>query len=205
LRYWDLTPHRGLETGANAPEPSKGYLALEHHAQPLAVQVLPTSADDDDPIWRRLLQERRRAASLYDAVKGLSDADLDALHLLLPVLCFGQGYCDRLDTKNSFFNQVAGDLQVGMRQWWRPDAAYLKRRTKAQLLEIAQDSGAVDALGSLVKHTKADLVTALCGYFAGETDAARHWLPGVMHFPAVEPDGSAEPVEADSGTEAAAA
>jgi hypothetical protein len=150
------------------------------------------------------LKERRDAASLYGAVKALSDADLDALHRLLPILCFGQGFCDRLDTGDSFFNQVACDLGVEMRKWWRPDAAYLKRRTKAQLLEIAQDSGAMDTLGS-TPYTKAELVTALSTYFAGETDAAHNWLPGAMHFPAAPPEGAAEPIETDAGTDAAAA
>ena len=204
-RPLDLTPHRCLHTGAEAPEPSKGYAAVEQHARTLAAHVLLEAADEVKPVWRQLLKTRRDAASLYSAVKALSDADLDALHLLLPILCVGQGDGDRLDTQNSFFNQVAGDLQVDMRQWWRPDAAYLKRRTKAQLLEIAQDSGAVDTLGSLVKHTKTELVTALCGYFASEADAARDWLPGAMRFPAIEPDGPAAPVETDSGTETAAA
>jgi ParB family chromosome partitioning protein len=199
----DLTPHRSLETGANAPEPSKGYLALEHHAQPLAVQVLPASADEGDPILRRLLQERRRAASLYGAIKALSDADLDALHLLLPVLCFGQGYGDRLDTEDSFFNQVAIDLHLDMRQWWRPDAAYLTRRTKAQLIEMATDSGAVATLGPVAKSSKAELVNALSAYVAGDIDAARGWLPGVMQFPAVEQEGANADTAAETDTTAA--
>jgi ParB family chromosome partitioning protein len=203
-RPLDLTPHRCLYTGADAPEPSNGYAALEQHAHPLATQVLPEAAGEDKPVWKRLLKERRDAASLYGAIKVLSDADLDTLHLLLPILCFGQGHCDRLDTKSSFFNQVACDLGVDMRQWWRPDAAYLKRRTKAQLIEIAQDSGAMDTLES-TPHTKAELVTALSAYFAEGTDAARNWLPGAMHFPAVEPEGAAEPIETDTGTDAAAA
>ena len=186
----DLIPHRSLETGAKAPEPSKGYLALEHHAQPLAAQLLPASADDGDPILRCLLQERRRAASLYGAIKALSDADLNALHLLLPVLCFGQGYGDRLDTEDSFFNQVAIDLHLDMRQWWRPNAAFLTRRTKAQLIEMATDSGAVATPGPVAKSSKAELVSALSAYVAGDTEAARDWLPGVMQFPAVEPDGA---------------
>jgi len=203
-RPLDLTPHRCLHTGVEAPEPSKGYAALEQHAHPLAAQVLPEAEGKDQPFWRQLLKTRRDAASLYGAIKELSDADLDTLHLLLPILCFGQSHGDRLDTQPSFFNQVACDLGVDMRQWWRPDAAYLKRRTKAQLLEIAQASGARDTLGS-TPHTKAELVTALSTYFAGETDAARNWLPGAMHFPAVEQDGAAESTEPAAGTDAAAA
>jgi ParB family chromosome partitioning protein len=203
-RPLDLTPHRCLHTGANAPESSKGYRVLEQHAHPLAAKVLPEAAGEEQPVWQRLLKERRDATSLYEAIKALDEADLDALHRLLPVLCFGQGFCDRLDTGDSFFNQVACDLGVDMRKWWRPDAAYLKRRTKAQLLEIAQASGAMDTLGS-TPYTKAELVTALSTYFAGETDAARNWLPGPMHVPAAPPEGAAEPIETDAGTDAAAA
>jgi ParB family chromosome partitioning protein len=199
----DLTPHRCLHTGADAPEPSKGYTALEEHAHPLAAQVVPEAAGEDQPFWRRLLKTRRDAASLYGAIKALSDADLDALHLLLPVLCMGQGHCDRLDTEDSFFNQIACDLDMDMRQWWRPEASYLQRRTKAQLIEIATDSGAAETLGPVSKCTKAELVTSLSAYFAGNTDAARGWLPGVMQFPAVEHEGANTDTVAE--TDAAAA
>jgi ParB family chromosome partitioning protein len=202
-RPLDLTPHRCLYTGADAPEPSNGYAALQQHAHPLAAQVLPEAAGEDKPVWKRLLKDRRDAASLYGAVKALSDADLDALHLLLPVLCFGQGHCDRLDTKSSFFNQVACDLGVDMRQWWRPDAAFLTRRTKAQLIEMATDSGAAETLGPVAKYSKAELVSALRAYFAGDTEAARDWLPGVMQFPAVEHDGANADSVAETDTTAA--
>jgi ParB family chromosome partitioning protein len=202
-RPLDLTPHRCLYTGAEAPEPSPGYTALEQHARPLASQLLPEAEGEDKPLWRRLLKDRRDAASLYGAVKALSDADLDALHLLLPILCFGQGHGDRLDTKPSFFNQVACDLGIDMRQWWRPDATFLTRRTKAQLIEIATDSGATATLGPVAKYSKAELVNALRAYFTGDTEAARDWLPGVMQFPAVEPEGANADTVAETDTTAA--
>jgi ParB family chromosome partitioning protein len=202
-RPLDLTPHRCLYTGSDSPDPSQGYAALEEHAHALAAQVLTEAAGEDKPVWKRLLKDCRDAVSLYGAIKALSDADLDALHLLLPVLCFGQGHCDRLDTKSSFFNQVACDLGIDMRQWWRPNAAYLKRRTKAQRLEMAQASGAMDTHDWLKNATKDEVVTALCQYFAGETEAARNWLPGVMEFPAVEHDGTHADTVAE--TDAAAA
>ena len=52
------------------------------------------------------------------------------------------------------------------------------------------------------EHGKAELVSALSAYFAGETEAARDWLPGAMQFPAVEPDSAefmaSEPSEAEA-------
>jgi hypothetical protein len=36
-----------------------------------------------------------------------------------------QGNCDRLDTSDSLFNRVARDLNVDMKNHWRPDAAFL--------------------------------------------------------------------------------
>jgi hypothetical protein len=57
----------------------------------------------------------------------------------------------------------------------------------------------------VAKATKAELITALSTYFASDTEEARNWLPGVMHFPAAPHDGAAELPEPDAGTEGAAA
>ena len=207
---WDrpveLTPHASLAMGAETPEVPAGFAALEAQGRSLTAQMTQSEEASDQAVCERFFhQHLRQPLPLYEAISQLSDEALDTLHLLLPVLCFGQGNCDELDTGESLFNRVAQELEVDMRQWWRPDAAYLNRRTKAQLLEIAKDSGATDTLGSLAKHTKADLVNALCQYFAGETETARNWLPGVMQFPAVSQDGSIESAEANSEIDAAAA
>jgi ParB family chromosome partitioning protein len=94
------------------------------------------------------------------------------------------------------FNAVARDLGVDMRLWWRPDEAFLSRRRKDQLEDIARESGAAKVLGRLKDYKKADLVKALARYFQTERD----WLPEAMQFPAVTADAipEEEPEEADS-------
>ena len=129
---WDrpmtLTPHAGLKMAAEEAQAPVGFAALEAHYKPLADQVSPGVQESDESIWERFFYGYRDDKStLYDAVCNLSDDDLNTLHLLLPVLCFGQSNCDELDKSKSLFNRVAQDLSVNMRQWWRPDAGYLNR------------------------------------------------------------------------------
>lgn len=207
---WDrpveLTPHASLAMGADTPEAPAGFAALEAQGKSLAGQIALGEQASDQPVCEWFFhQHLRQPLPLYDAICKLSDEALDNLHLLLPILCFGQSDCDELDTGESLFNRVAMELEVDMREWWRPDTAFLSRRTKDQLVEIANDSGAAETLGPVARFRKGELVTALCQYFAGNTDMARDWLPGVMQFPAVEHDGSMEPAEADTTTDAEAA
>ena len=96
--------------------------------------------------WERLIRTRKDAVTLYEAVKELSDDDLDRLHGLLTVLTFGQGYMDELDTGDSLFNRVAADLEIDMRDYWRPDEAFLTRRRKDQLEDIAKESAKLTAV-----------------------------------------------------------
>lgn len=129
--------------------------------------------------------------TLHEAVKTLSDADLDRLHLLLTVLAFGQGDCSRLDTGDTLFNRVARDLGADMRAYWRPDTDFLSRRTREQLMAIAAESGLSAHIGGGLK--KSELVSRLAQRFARVHDLgnptegdlkARDWLPDAMRFPA---------------------
>lgn len=124
-------------------------------------------------------------------MRGLSDPDLNGLQVLLTALSFGQETCDRLDAKDSLFNRVARDLGVNMKNHWRPDAAFLGKRNREQLVTIAVASGYTDSAGQLSKYKKADLVNALARYFEGAKAAsdptaqqitAREWLPEAMLF-----------------------
>jgi ParB family transcriptional regulator, chromosome partitioning protein len=135
--------------------------------------------------------------ALYEAVRGLSDHDLTGLQTILAALSFGQEDCDRLDAQDSLFNRVARDLGVDMRRHWRPDAAFLGKRNREQLVAIAKECGYADTPGQLSTYKKADLVNALARYFqsaqaeADPTPAqqkAREWLPEAMLFPAVDPN-----------------
>jgi ParB family chromosome partitioning protein len=138
---------------------------------------------------------------VYEAVRGLSDHDLDQLETLLTALVFGQEFCQRLDTGDSLFNRVARDLCVDMRYHWHPDRSFLERRTRDQLVAIAVDCGYAENTGRVATYKKAELVNSLFWYFETARSAAtpttaqekaREWLPDAMRFPAVNPDVIAE-------------
>jgi ParB family transcriptional regulator, chromosome partitioning protein len=163
--------------------------------------------------WEWLPTQPKDAVQTYAAVKALDDADLERLHLLLTTLAFGQGTLDRLDRGASLFNAVAQDLGIDMRRHWRPDAAFLSKRRRSQLADIAKESGATARLAALKDYPKGKLVEALVKHFERTKDVAddapdydvkgRDWLPGAMLFPAVtsdpvEPSAPAEEPEAPS-------
>jgi ParB family transcriptional regulator, chromosome partitioning protein len=136
---------------------------------------------------------------LYGAIKSLSDHDLDGLLTLLTALSFGQVNCERLDSGESIFNAVATDLGVSMRNHWQPDAAFLSRRTQAQLLVIARECGYAEGRGNLAGYKKSELVTGLVKHFENARLAAdpnpvqlkaREWVPDAMRFPAIDPDAA---------------
>jgi hypothetical protein len=162
------------------------------------------------PVWARFQPFRQGDTAFYDAVKALSDDDLAGLQTLLTVLSFGQENGDRLDTKDSLFNRVAGDLAVDMRKHWRPDEAFLAKRSRVQLVAIARECGFAEGNGSFAVYKKSELVTGLARFFqsaraaAEPTEAqskAREWLPGCMLFPAVDPGAASDPSEDEADEE----
>jgi ParB family chromosome partitioning protein len=208
----NLTRHACLGSLAQEDTPPIAYQAVEQHALRLAKALnLPDDwdfgeEDDKTPGWERLLDSFKDTTKTYEAVKALSDEDLDDLHLLLPVLSFGQGNCDQVDTGDSLFNRVASDLGVDMRAYWRPDTAFLSRRTKPQLLEITAEIG-LNKEGQVAKLKKSELVRMLASRFEravsieepGENDRkARDWLPEAMRFPT--PPSAAEDTPVDEDT-----
>src|SRR5688572_13337312 len=99
----------------------------------------------------------------YEAVKALTDEQLDQMFTLLTALTFGQGNTSALDTKDSLFNRVAGDLAVDMRRHWKPDEAFLSRRSKGQLEQIAHESGAAAyRTGPLMKRLDLETPRRVC-------------------------------------------
>jgi ParB family transcriptional regulator, chromosome partitioning protein len=89
---------------------------------------------------------------LYEAVRGLSDHELDQLDTLLSALVFGQIGCQRLDTEDSLFNRVARDLCIDMRYHWHPDRSFFERRTRDQLTAIAVDCGYPEGVGRVASY-----------------------------------------------------
>lgn len=195
-----LDPHPALAFFAEAEAPPTSYAAIEREAEETA-QALGIEADTSPyaaptrGAWEQLLRSRKEPLALYETAQGLSDAELEQLHLLLTALTFGQGDMDALDDGESLFNRVSTDLEVDMRNHWRPDADFLSRRRKDQLEVIAKESGAAKRMGRLKDYTKKAMVEALVRHFERTKDAdddspdhdrkGRDWLPGAMAFPAV--------------------
>ena len=181
---------------------------MEQEARRLAAALGLVDDDEESVGWQRLRCSGRDATTLYEALKVLSDEDLDRLHLLLTVLAFGQGNCSRLDTGDTLFNRVARDLGADMRAYWRPDTEFLSRRTRTQLAQIVHESGLTARLGQATGTTKkAELVRKLAQQFARVNDLsnpsdndlqARDWLPDAMRFPAVD-----QAAQDDAGEETA--
>jgi ParB family chromosome partitioning protein len=199
----NVSRHDCLSSFAQADEPPASYQGVEQQAKQLATALGLVEDDEERAGWMLLRCSGRDATTLYEAVKALSDEDLDRLHLLLTVLAFGQGNINRLDTTDTLFNRVAQDLGADMRACWRPDMAFLSRRTREQLMQIAAESGYTARSGYPAQLKKSELVTALVRHFAwaqhpdNTSDSAlkaRDWLPDAMRFPAVDP---AAPVDAE--------
>jgi ParB family chromosome partitioning protein len=193
-------PHPAIRAFEKETAPQGAYGVLEAQARSFAGK-LGFAIEEDESVWQNFPPYRLNELAIYEAVRGLSDHDLNGLQTLLTALSFSQESSDRLDAKDSLFNRVARDLAVNMTNHWRPDAAFLAKRNREQLVAVAIGSGYVDAIGQLSKYKKADLVNALARYFESAKAAsdpteqqkkARAWLPEAMLFPAVDPNMSTE-------------
>jgi len=195
-RLVNLVSHEGVQQLAKHDEPGSAYAALESQAR-LFAGWLGFEIDDERPFWLQFPPRPGDAPALYEAIRGLSDHELEQLHTLIAALAFGQANCERLDTRDSLFNRVARDLGADMRNHWRIDRAFLERRSREQLAAIAVECGYVMSASSVRSSKKAELVNALLRHFANAHAAsdptpaqvkAREWLPGAMLFPAIDPD-----------------
>ena len=133
------------------------------------------------------------AFAVLDAVRGLPDDHLDRLLSLLPILCLGQDHAGMVDASDTLFHRIALDLGMVMRNWWKPDAAFLSLLTREQLLQVAGESGGAMRMKGMNGWTKRRLVDELATYFAARVDPekklerpAAQWLPGLLCFPAVK-------------------
>jgi ParB family transcriptional regulator, chromosome partitioning protein len=201
-----LDAHPALGYFAGEDSQPKTYAKMEGAAQGVmeALDIAATLTSrypaPDRGAWETLLRPQKEPLALYEAVTALDDAALDALHLLLTTLTFGQGNMDALDAGDRLFNRVASDLGVSMRDHWCPDEAFLTRRRKDQLEAVAKETGAVTRLGSFKDYNKTQLAAALARHFercaaddkliAADLKArANAWLPEAMRFGGVEVEG----------------
>jgi ParB family chromosome partitioning protein len=189
-------PHEAIPSLAKESEAQSAYAVLEGQARQFAAK-LGSAIEEDESVWTQLRSPDADSLTVYEAVRGLSDHDLEQLETLLIALTFGQGDCQRLDSWDSLFNRVARDLGVDMRNHWRPDRSFLERRTREQLVAIAADCGYVEGAGQVSSYKKADLVNCLIRHFQSAKTAAaptpaqtktRAWLPEAMLFPAIDAD-----------------
>lgn len=183
-------------------------LAVINQQAEILLSDMSIRPDEDKPVWKTLGYEFSANKELaYDVVKTLTDEQLESVLLFLEVCEFGQAMVDRLDThEGSLFNKVAKDLSVDMRDYWRPDDGFLKRRNKVQLQALMNESGASAKLASAAEYKKGELVKSLTKFFQSakmakkptESDQkANDWLPEAMNFPAIDPDRK-EPEMADT-------
>lgn len=174
----------------------------------LALFGIEKSVEDETPAWMDLgYLFSRDSEGAYMAVQALSDGQLEEVLVTLEVLEFGQLFPDRLETyADRLFNKVATDLNVDMRNYWRPDEAFLKRRNKEQLQKIISEAGCTQKYGSAAGYKKKELVSSMAKHFHSvltleaptEDDLkATFWIPEAMQFPAIDPDAQQEEPEDD--------
>ena len=144
-RLMKFKPHEAIPSLAKESEAQSAYAVLEGLARQFATK-LGCAIEEGEPAWKQLRSPDADDLTVYEAVRGLSDHDLDQLETLLIVLTFGQHDCQRLDARDSLFNRVARDLAVDMRNHWTPDRSFLERRTRDQLVAIAADCGYAETL-----------------------------------------------------------
>jgi ParB/RepB/Spo0J family partition protein len=167
-RLTSLKLHQAVEQLARADEPGSAYAVVEGQARRFA-GLLGFTIEDGEQVWSEFPPRGGDEVALYEAVSALRDHDLAELEVLLAALTFGQEFCERLDTADSLFNRVGRDLGADMRNHWRPDRVFFERRSREQLLAIAQECGCADvySIGSLRTYKKKELVACLLRHFVG--------------------------------------
>ncbi|WP_029029962.1 ParB/RepB/Spo0J family partition protein [Salinarimonas rosea] len=173
-------PHEALPSLSKLEDTGISMDATEMQLR-LCAGWLGIEIADDAPLWSQFPGYPACERDLYEAVCALTDHQLEQVDTLLTAFSFGQESCDRLDTQDSFFNRVARDLNADMRNHWSPDRAFLEKRSRDQLLEIAQECGCTDLYGRglLASYKKGELVGCLLRHFtlarsaAEPTDAQR--------------------------------
>ena len=153
VRLGKFRPHEAMTALAREAEPQSAYAVLEGQVRQFAAK-LGFAIQDGEPIWTQFPPEDSDDLALYEAVRGLSDHDLDQLETLLTAIVFGQEVCQRLDTGDSLFNRVVRDLCVDMRYHWHPDRSFLERRSRDQLAAIAVDCGYAEGNGRVASSRR---------------------------------------------------
>lgn len=202
--FVELDLHTCIAALSKEEDPQGAYRVLETQARHFAAK-LDLAPDTDETVWSVFPPMFPDEAAIYRSVRRFTDHELDQFQTLLAALAFGQDGCDRLDTGDSLFNVIARDLNVSMRNHWRPDRSFFEKRTHEQLVSIAKACGFAEGRSSLGSYKKSELVNGLSQFFRNAEAAAeptpaqekaRAWLPEAMLFPAVDPDAQEGMTEA---------
>lgn len=202
--FVELDLHTCIAALSKEEDPQGAYRVLETQARHFAAK-LDLAPDTDETVWSVFPPMFPDEAAIYRSVKTFTDHELDQFQTLLAALAFGQDGCDRLDTGDSLFNVIAQDLNVSMRNHWRPDRSFFEKRTHEQLVLIAKACGFAEGRSILGGYKKSELVNGLSQFFRNAEAAAeptpaqekaRAWLPEAMLFPAVDPDAQEGMTEA---------
>lgn len=186
-----LRPHDALQELARHPRSSKAYAMLEEAAQKLLLLLgIPHKESKEMPAWLRLFNLGADWTHVLPGLRSMSDAKLDCLVSLLPILCFGIRRLDEAEPSETLFAELAKDLPLTMREVWTPDEVFLAGLRKDALLKVATECGAARKHPGLGAATKKELVATLASYFRrtadpkatlDEIDAkGRAWLPDCM-------------------------
>ena len=113
-------------------------------------------------------------ADPYATLMALSADELDTyLHKLATTL---PGFAG--DRRDELTARVAGDLSVTARTGWTPDADWLKGYRRSDLIALIEDvAPGAHAPEALAKAKRKNLAALAGEVLAGDTGAARAWLP----------------------------
>ena len=193
-----LVPHSCLSGLRAGESPSPAYNELETATAALADRLSIRKSGNGSKAHSAIdrLLSGEITETVITALGRMSDADLDGLLVVLPLLCFGQDG-EAPDTEaESLFNRIAADLALNMRDWWTPETVFLSALRREQLLAIAEQCGASVRFTSMKTWSKNELVQGLARDFATAAAAdapdkqdiqtSRAWVPCLMRFPARE-------------------
>ena len=137
----------------------------------------------------------------YEAVKRLSEKKLDALIDLLTVECITA----HLQRRTELVWQLAAELGVELRRYWRPDERWLSGYQKIQLAHlIGELRGPVYAKAAELKK-KSELVADLAKLFTEAAEGRMEDAKAAAKFNAWLPSNLREEPQADGKEQASAA
>jgi ParB family chromosome partitioning protein len=99
-RLMRFKPHEAIPSLAKESEAQTACAVLEGQARQFAAK-LGSTVEEGEPAWKQLRSPGMDSLTVYEAVRGLSDHDLEQLEVLVIALSFGQADCNKLDSRDA--------------------------------------------------------------------------------------------------------